>query len=77
MYIDNATNNDTTETLSRDDSPFYNTTCQCHLTICDKLNTDELIRVVCVDYINDISLVRSKLCIEHDHLHTIKISLAI
>lgn len=53
LLLDNTTSShDTTVTLSRGDIYLSNTSCQCHLTTCAKLITNELIGVVCVDHIN-------------------------
>ena len=48
-YINNITNNDTTETLSRDEISLSDV-CICHLTTCAKLVTEELRGVVCVNH---------------------------
>ena len=51
-FIDNATINQTTETLSSDNIFLSKISCQCHVTTCAKLFINELIGVVCVDHIN-------------------------
>ena len=60
-YIDNASSNHTTETLSltRDDILTDDNNCTCILTTCSKLVINELWGVVCADYTNS-SMVRKE-----------------
>ena len=61
-YIDNITNNQITETLSKD-YIFSDINYQCHLTTYAKLiNEDNSTGVVCVDHIKS-SVVRKLLAI--------------